>query len=171
MNTITISLPNLEPNDNYTFQTQELEDVSLLNIKINEIYNEYPPLYIRLNWGDGETETFQSNINKDYRVDDITQEVLHGIIPSIFTKIFSHKYIPNKEPNSIRNVDVSIEIKYPNNNTNNFTIPIAIRTYDYNEIVGDIKLKNTNILDNGDKEHQFVTEHSGQLFEIKTTIK
>jgi hypothetical protein len=170
MNNSTITLPTLSANETYTFSEQVFFDSTEVTIDITRLSEEYFPIYLYINWGDGVSETFQNEIMKDYTVDDITNEVLYGKISNLFSKKFCHLYKPSKTC-LYKLLSATIKIEYPNNNLNVFYIPIKIRTNDFFESVLDIKLKNTNITTKGDKEHQFITKNEGSLVELKTSVK
>lgn len=169
MNTTTIFLSALSANENFTFPEQNLEDVTTMTVNIYNLAETFLPLYFKIDWGDNVVDVFQNNLFKDYRVEDITSEVLFGKFSPLFAKTFSHKYTPSPTSNT-KNLTAVMTMVYPNS-SNVFTVPIEISSYNYAESVGDIKLKNTNIMDNGDKEHQFITENGGNLFEVRTTVK
>lgn len=170
MNTNTISLSSLGVNEDYVFSEQTFYDVTQLKIDISDLSEIYLPLCFKIDWGDGVSETFQNDLFKDYTKDSIISEVLYGKFSPLFARTFSHRYLPSISSNT-KSITAILVMVYPNDNSNTFTIPITISTYDYFEAVGDIKLKNTNITEDGNKEHQFITEIGGSLIEIATTVK
>lgn len=178
MNTLTINLStpvntaSLDQIQTNIYPEITLYDKTNVIISLTEIPEVLLPLYLDIDWGDGATDFYENEIYKDYRKDDITLEVIQGKISTVLSKSYQHTYNPSNFA-LYKNVTATISVRYSNNYVTVTEIPFKIRTGDYFEIIGDMKLYNTEILptSNNDKRHQFLTKIDGYLLELETGIK
>jgi hypothetical protein len=168
MNTLNIFLSSSEISGVNVLPEIELEDRTTVTVNLTGISEEIFPVYLKIDWGDGVTEKHDSNLYKKYREESIFEEVLLGKYSSIFRYQRQHTYNP---PNStlFTNLTAQFLIRYSNVNYSWFIQPFKIRSYDYYESLGDIKLINSIILDREDNsaEHQIISK-GGHLVELIT---
>lgn len=164
-----LNLTSLVSTQSSTYTEMLLQDRSVLTVSLTGVSEEYFPLYLKINWGDGTEEHIENEINKNYSTDDITLEVIEGKFSSILAYPHTHEYFPS--PTSLyKTLTATFTIEYVNENMTVLTVPLKIRTDDYFESVGDVTLHNTNIFPTADnkKEHQFLTKNGGYLVELRT---
>lgn len=162
MNNYNISLSSNSSTYSQLLSTLEFDDHTTLEINTTGISNEVMPIYIKIDWGDGDSETFNNSIDSNRSIATVftTSE--------LFNKSYSHEYYPS-EDTLYKELSAQVLVTYSNGNFSYFVIPILIRTYDYFESVYDLHLKHTNILtlEHNPKEHYFSTEKDGYLIELR----
>jgi hypothetical protein len=165
MNEYTLTLAEEATNSTNILEEILLQDRTNLIVSINNVLEEYCPISIVIDWGDGDIDTEQSRLIKDYREDSILNEVLYGKFSSIFAKNYEHVYNPSTT-SLFKTLTAEITVNYVNFDELVYILPLKIRTADFFESIEDIKLTNTKIITGG-KEHQFITKKSGQVIEIR----
>lgn len=143
-------------------------DSTVFSVSLSGITEEQFPIFLKIDWGDGNTEKFDNIVFKNYRESSIIPEVLSGKFSSIIQNKYKHEYFPSTT-SLYKNLSAQFYIEYGNRLYNWFVIPIRIRSGGYFETVGDLQLINTNILPltSNSKQHQFITEEGGFLVEVE----
>lgn len=168
MNSLTISLSSPSPSYTKIYEELYIEDLTNVTVSLSGMNESILPLYMTIDWGDGNIESFDNDVYKNYRTSSIFAEVISGKFSSIFQNTYQHKYFPS--PTTLyKSLTSQVMVEYCNGSINWFIIPMKIRTYDYFESISDLTLINTNILpESGNpKEHQFLTDKGGFLIESR----
>lgn len=161
MNTYSIALSSNSYNYSQKLSTIYFDDYSELEIDPSNLYNGIVPIYMKIDWGDGNSETFDNPISRIGSATVFSTSVL-------FNTTYTHEYHPS--PTTLYSqLSAQILITYMNGEFSFFILPIQIRTYDYFESIYDMHIKHTNILplENNPKEHYFSTERDGYLIELR----
>jgi len=157
MTTHTIILPS-----NTSSYYEKLDDVNvddrfILTLDFSFITEIILPVNMLINWGDGVIQNFDG-VNVDSN--DIN-------IFKVSPLLVNHSHIYNPSETSLyKCLSAQVLINYCNGDYTWFIIPITIRTYDYFESIGDVTLKNTNILLDNKKEHQLLISKGGYTIEL-----
>jgi hypothetical protein len=163
MNNYSINLSSNTTNYSQLLPLLEFDDHTTLVINAAGISNEIMPIYIKIDWGDGRSETFDNSIASNGSTATLytTSE--------LFDKSYRHEYYPS-ENTLYKGLSAQVLVMYTNGNFSFFVIPIQIRTYDYFESIYDMHLKHSNILplEHNPKEHYFSTEKDGYLIELRS---
>ena len=157
MNNYTLNLSSSSSNDIQHYGIVQLNDHTALNLRLDQLNQQFIPLFLRIDWGDGVLESFDNNIFPSSRSDI---DVLS--FNPILSEIYSHEYYPSST-SLYKSLTAQMMLTYSNLSSVWITIPLQIRTYDYFESIYDLKLINTNILplNNNPKEHQLLTDKGG----------
>lgn len=166
MNTQTIFLSS---DNTYSISTESqyvLYDHSTVTINISGITEEFIPTYLKIDWGDGSTDTYNNSLYKNYREVSILNEVLYGKYSSIFAETINHIYYPSSSAR-YKSLSAQVLIEYSDGNYSWFVIPIKIITGDYFETIFDLKHVGVNLLplSANTKLHTFSTDAGGFLIE------
>jgi hypothetical protein len=149
----------------YIYKSSELQfdDLTQLNISVNNLSEKNLPLYLKIDWGDGNSEIFDNDLYVKSR-DKIN---IFNYSP-LFTETFTHEYYPSAT-SLYKSLTAQVFVNYSNGDNSWFIIPIKIRTYDYFESIYNMTLINTNILplSTNDKQHQFITDKDGFTIELQ----
>ena len=164
MNTYTISLSSNSSNYIKYLSPIFLEDNTTLTILPTNLYSKIIPKYIKIDWGDGNSEIFDNQIN----IVDRNNIDLFSI-GSIFNSQYSHEYYPS-DSTLYYNLTAQVLLNYSDNTVTWFVIPLIVRTYDYFESIYDMELLGANILpeDNNPCEFYFKTEKNNTLIELRS---
>jgi hypothetical protein len=140
-----------------------MDDNTIFTIDLSDITETVLPTYVKIDWGDGVVEDFNENNIYDKSRENIN---IFKFSP-LLTNLYKHEYTPSST-SLYKNLSAQVLINYSNGDMSWFVIPIQIRTYDYFEAVGDVKLVNTNILPISDntKEHQLITTNGKFMIEL-----
>jgi hypothetical protein len=160
MNNYTISLPSNTTSYYEILPLLNMEDQSQIILDFSLITERIVPINIQIDWGDNLIENFDKN--------NVTPEEINIFkFSPLLLKSYKHEYIPS-ETSLYKCLSAQVIINYCNGDVTWFVIPLKIRTYDYFESIGDVKLLNTNILpiDGNIKEHQLLTSKDGYTIEL-----
>lgn len=168
MNNQYISLSSNSVSSVETLSEIELDDLTTINLNLSGINERFIPLYMTIDWGDEDQETFDNSIFKTYRSDSIFPEILYGKFSSLLSETYSHIYYPS-DTTLYNKLTAQVYIDYSNGDYTWIKIPLKIRNRDYFESIYDIDLINTNILPStsNKKQHQFIIDEGGFLIEIE----
>ena len=165
MNTISISLSS--DDTQYVLKTSlvPLNDNTLVSLDLKNIYSRIIPIYMIIDWGDGNKENFDNDFSLPDRED--TNLFQAG---TLLNTVHNHIYYPS--PTSLyRSLTAQIYVEYCNGEYNWFILPLKIRTHDYFESIYDMELIHTNILPVSDnsKEHQILTTEGNYCIELRSS--
>ena len=167
MNSYTISLSSNTLSTMNISDEISFYDLTTLTINLSGITEEKYPLFLKIDWGDGNSEFHDNTIFKNYRKSSIIPEILYSKFSSVL-KSYEHVYKPS-ETHLYKQLSAQVYIEYGTQQYNWFIIPIQIRNNGYFDAVGGLKLINTNLLptENNNKQYQFLTDEGGFLIEIQ----
>lgn len=142
------------------------DDFTALNISLSGLTESFVPIFLNIDWGDGNSQIFDNSLHKVYREDSIFNEVLFGKFSSIYNRDYQHAYYPSASAR-YKSLTAQIYVEYANGQYSWFIQPISIVTRDYFESIYDIKLINTNILpvSSNRKQQHFSIDSGGFLIE------
>lgn len=162
MKTETIFLSSENISQTTIFSTLSLSDYTTVKCNVSGVSENLLPSYLKIDWGDGYSDFYENNIFQ-------TENLISNRFSSIFFDEYTHEYFPSDTTTS-KTLTASLTIKYINNDSSIFNIPIIITNYDYLSAIEDITLINSTISPNNKegKTHQFITKKGGYLIELKT---
>jgi hypothetical protein len=154
MNSYTLSLSSNDTNYIYHSSEIELDDHTNFNVDISALSEKVLPIFLKIDWGDGRSQTFNNDVFKTGR-----ENINIFKYSPLLTQIYSNEYYPS-ETSLYKSLTAQFLVNYSNGEFSWFVIPISIRSYDYFESIYDLQLINTNILPDitNPKEHQFKTD-------------
>jgi len=117
-----------------------LDDHTELFLNVSNIYNNMLVLYMRIDWGDAHTQIYENDI---YVIDE--KDVNALTYNPVLSKPYSHQYYPSDKA-LYKSLTAQVAVGYSNGDTNLFTLPIKIRTYDYFESIYDLELHSLDII-------------------------
>lgn len=158
MNTRLISLSSTNTNQTTTFSTIKFVDHTTLTLYLSAATERLLPTHLTIDWGDGVEDFFENDILQ-------SQNIASNVFSSILNETYTHEYFPSSVSTS-QTLTASVSLHYVNDHTSTFTLPLSIVNYDYATSVGDVRLVNTDYLQNGKKIHQLVTDEGGYLVEL-----
>lgn len=166
MNTHTIFLSSSTTSTVLTASELVLFDNTTIYLNLSGITEEYIPTYLKIDWGDGEQDTINNSIYKNYRTDSILYEVQFGKYSSLFSEEVKHVYYPSVS-GRYKSLSAQVLIEYSNGDYTYFLIPIKIITADYFESVYDIKHIGVNMIpvSSNTKLHTFSIDKGGFMIE------
>lgn len=163
MNTYNLSLSSNTTNFTSHVKLLEFQDYTKLNIDLSGISDTIIPVYVKIDWGLGDVvELYDNNI---YRTGRDNVNALN--FSPVLTNLYSNEYKPSSYA-LYKSLSAQVLVNYTNGDNNWFVIPIKIRTYDYFESLGDLKILNTNILpiSGNPVEYQLESTINKQLIEM-----
>lgn len=142
------------------------DDHTTLIINLSGATETFIPIYLKLDWGDGENEVISNSLYKVYREESILTEVIYGKFSSILNNSYMHAYYPSTSAR-YKSLSAQVYIEYSNGNFSWFVQPIKIITRDYFESIYNMKLLNTTILPivGNTKQQHFAIDTGGFLIE------
>lgn len=154
MNTVTVALTSSLTDYIRVLPMLVMDDYTKLTLNLDGLTEKVIPVYLKIDWGDGTSETHNNNIYKATRSE---QNAL--TFNPIFAESKTKEYYPS-ETCLYKCLTAQVFVNYANGDNNWHLIPIKIRTYDYFESIYDLTLDNTDILpiEGNPKAHQFITE-------------
>jgi hypothetical protein len=169
MNTYTIGFASSATALSSTLPEVKLYDLTSVTFVLSGISESEIPMYLRINWGDGESAIFENSFSKDYRVDSIIPEILYNKISSILSNEVSHLYYPS-ETSRYKLLSAEVNIEYINGDKCSIVQPFKIITSDYFESIGDMKHIYANIMQVSDNNKQFIfsVDKGGFLVEAES---
>lgn len=162
MNSYSISLSSNTTSMVKHLSTLKFDDFTQLSIDISNISEKILPMYITIDWGDGkELEIYDNNIYVKGRVNNPLK------LSPVLLRSYNYNYYPSSHA-LYKSLSAQVLINYINGDESWFVIPIQIRTYDYLESLGDLKLLNTNILpiSGNPVEYQLMATKNNQIIEL-----
>jgi len=170
MNTKTLILSTTSSSYNKVMDTVILNDATVLNISLGDVYEDVLPISLQINWGDNNILYYDNDLYKVYRKESIIPEVIYGKFSKILQDTYSFEYYPSKTA-TYKKMTAQFLIKYTNKDTTLITIPIEIRSADYFESVYDMKMMSTHILpEDGFKTHKFLTSKGNYVVEVESPM-
>ena len=169
MNIQTIGFASSATALSSTLDEVKLYDLTSVTFILSGISESQVPLYLRVNWGDGNIETYENSFSKNYRVDSIIPEILYNKISSVLSNEISHIYYPSTSAR-YKLLSAEVNIEYINGDICSLIQPLKIITADYFESIGDMKHISTNILQlsGNNKQFMFSVEKGGFLIESES---
>jgi hypothetical protein len=168
MNTKTLILSTTSSSYIEVMDTMILNDATILNVSLGNLYEDVLPISLQINWGDNNILYYDNDLYKLYRKESIISEVVYGKFGKILTNTYSFEYYPSKTA-TYKKMTAQFLIKYTNRDTTLITIPIEIRSADYFESVYDMKLISSHVLpENNVKTHKFLTDKGKYIVEVET---
>ena len=164
MNTYTLNLSSSTATHVGVAPLTHFDDRTELSLTFIDMYEGVVPISMRIDWGDGDIDFYDNNIDQQ----DVKLVNTFNVSP-LFLATYNHTYYPSST-SLYKSIYCQILVTYSNYDQSWHTIPIQIRTYDYFESVYDLKLINTNILpyNNNPKQHQLLTDIGNFLIEVRT---
>jgi hypothetical protein len=169
MNTLDLSYSTSTPATTAIEAEQNLYDFTVVNLNVSQISERVIPLYMTINWGDGNIEYFDNTLYRNYREESIFNEVLYNIRSSVLLDVHSHTYYPSVSAR-FKQLSAEIFIEYTDGSVCSIVQPFRITSGDYFETIGDMKHLKTNILPTASNEKQFVfsVDRGGFLIESES---
>lgn len=168
MNTKEISFKNTTTALTSVLPEIKLYDLTKVTFSIIEITEKQIPLYVKINWGDGESQVLENSFSKVYRIDSIIPEILYNKISSVFSKDNTHLYYPSISAR-YKMLSAELIVEYLNRDITKFIQPIKIISSDYFESIGDIKHVGANIVNStNNKQFMFSIDKGGFLIETES---
>ena len=138
MNTYSLSLTSTSSSAIVVIPEIKMEDYSQLTISLANIYERTLPIYMKIDWGDGDVQIYNNNIY-DSAINSIIR------YSPLLTNVYTKQYYPSAT-SLYKTLSAQLLINYSDGHYSWFIIPLKIRTYDYFDSIGDIKLQNTSII-------------------------
>lgn len=137
MNSYSIQLSSNSTEYFKKYDTLFFEDYSNLIVTLEDLSESYIPIYLKIDWGDGNNEIFENDL---FTTDDDVSKK-----SSILNNTYTHEYKPS-ETSLYKNLSAQFLINYSNGDNTWFVIPIQIRTYDYFESLEDVEILNHSVM-------------------------
>lgn len=171
MNTYNITLSSNSQSGTRYYDEIDLFDNTLFNFNLVDVKKDSLLRSVCVDWGDG-SDVFipEISILKDYRNDSIIPEILYGPLSPIFTDTFTHEYTPSST-SLYKQLTSTIRIEYITGNAFTFYIPFRIKTSNYYQSVGDLRLIDTTIYneEQNSSNFVFVSEKTNHVVELNNT--
>lgn len=165
MNTKSIVLSTNSSSYVEVMDTLILNDATTLTVILGDVYEDVLPLSLKINWGDDNILYYDNDLYKNYRNESIINEIIYGKFSKILQQEYSFDYYPSTT-HTYKRTKVQFLIEYTNNNKSLITLPIEIRSSDYFESVGDIKMISTHVIpEDNIKLHKFITDKYNYIVE------
>jgi hypothetical protein len=169
MNTLDLTYTTTTPATTSIQAEQNLYDLTTVNLNLYKISEIVIPLYMTINWGDGNIQYFDNTLYRNYRTESIFNEVLYNVRSSILLNTASHTYYPSVSAR-FKQLSAQLLIEYTDGSICSIIQPLKITSGDYFETIGDMKHLKTNILPTETNEKQFVfsVDRGGFLIESES---
>ena len=165
MNTKSIVLSTNSSSYVEVMDTLILNDATTLTVFLGDVYEDVLPLSLKINWGDDNILYYDNDLYKNYRTESVINEIIYGKFSKILQQEYSFDYYPSTT-HTYKRTKVQFLIEYTNNNKSLITLPIEIRSSDYFESVGDIKMISTHVIpEDNIKLHKFITDKYNYIVE------
>lgn len=166
MNTYTVTISSTSSNITQTLPQVYLDDFTELSLDISGIYSGVIPLFIKIDWGDGIGILYDNDVYTTTTAGNVNLSQVNTVLKTIY----KNKIYPSSK-SLYKNLYVQLYVRYSNGQDSWFTIPISVRTYDYFEAIGDLKLLNVNILpfEGTPKEYQLSTFIDNTILELRSS--
>lgn len=167
MNFYTLSLSSNATSAVQVKSEITFDDHTTLRINLSGVTEQFVPVYLKLDWGDGQSELINNSLYKVYREESILNEVIYGKFSSVLNEDYAHAYYPSASAR-YKSLTAQVYLEYVDGNASWFVQPIKIITQDYFESIYDIKLIDTNILplSSNSKQQRFSIDSGGFLIEM-----
>jgi hypothetical protein len=166
MNTYTVTISSASSNVIETLPQIDLEDFTELSLNISNVYSKVIPIFIKIDWGDGVQILYDNDVYTTTTADTINTSNYNTVLNTIY----SSKIYPS--PTTLyKNLHAQLYISYSNGDYSWFKLPISVRTNDFFESIGDLKLVNVNILpvEGNPKEYQLSTFIDNTILELHSS--
>ena len=165
MNTKSIALSTNSSSYVEVMDTLILNDATTLTVFLGDVYEDVLPLSLKINWGDDNILYYDNDLYKNYRNESVINEIIYGKFSKLLQQEYSFDYYPSTT-HTYKKTKVQFLIEYTNNNKSLITLPIEIRSSDYFESVGDIKMISTHVIpEDNIKLHKFITDKYNYIVE------
>jgi len=165
MNTKSIVLSTNSSSYVEVMDTLILNDATTLTVFLGDVYEDVLPLSLKINWGDDNILYYDNDLYKNYRNESVINEIIYGKFSKLLQQEYSFDYYPSTT-HTYKRTKVQFLIEYTNNNKSLITLPIEIRSSDYFESVGDIKMISTHVIpEDNIKLHKFITDKYNYIVE------
>lgn len=149
MNSITqiLSVDDYTSQGDYSVLYDQITFKSDTSITLNLLYlNEtsFKVKTLTIDWGDGNVETFNSDIYLDYYNESIIPEVLYNKGGSVCLE-YTHTYVPTSSAYFNKYV-INVTASYYNSNIGQFILPVKVAKPSLYDRVNELKIVNTQIL-------------------------
>lgn len=127
------------------FDQIDIKGNTMLNL--NLIYfdeSRFKVKLLEIDWGDGNIETYKSNIYLDYYNESILPEVKYNKGGSVCLE-YGHTFTPNSSAYFNKYV-VNVTATYYNANKGQFIIPVRVAKSSLYDRIGNLKIVNTQSL-------------------------
>lgn len=163
MNKFEIVLESSSTAYQLTLDETLIDDHTEVSFNISNIYSNVLPLYLKIDWGDGNSEIHENDI---YTLSKKDVNVL--TYNPIFGKSYNHQYYPS-DSSLYKCLTAQLLIHYSNGENNWFIIPFKIRTYDYFESIYDLDLYSTDIIPTYPQKikYSFIENKNGYLVDMQ----
>jgi hypothetical protein len=164
MNSKTIYISSNSSSTVETLDTIFIDDLTEVSLDLTGVYSGVIPIYLKLDWGDGDIETYDNDIYQVITADNIN--IINN--NTMFTTLYTKKVYPSSTK-LYKNIHVQVYVGYSNGESSTFLIPLSIRTNDFFGSIGDLKLINVNLLphDENPKEYQLSTFVDNTIIELR----
>lgn len=164
MNTYYVNLSSNSTTYTQNVPEVQMDDLSTLVLNLTGLNETLLPLFLKINWGIGDSIIYDNNIYKKGK----TQSIIGGHYSPLFMDRYRYVYYPAPESLYLT-LSAQVLVTYSNGDVSRFVIPIKITTYDFDESIGDLSLINTNILpvEGNLSEHQLITLSGGYIIEMR----
>jgi hypothetical protein len=165
MNTKTVILSTNSSSFVDVMDTIILNDATTLNVMLGDVYEDVLPISLKINWGDDNILYYDNDLYKNYKTENIILEVVYGKFSKVLQETYSYDYYPSTT-HTYKRTKAQFLLEYTNKNKTLITLPIEIRSSDYFESVGDIKMISTHVIpEDNIKLHKFVTDKDSYIVE------
>jgi len=166
MNTYTVTISSGASNIVETLQEVNLDDFTELSLDISSLYSEIIPIYLKIDWGDGDIVIYDNDIYTTITAFNIN--ILNA--NTVFNTVYTKKIYPSSSK-LYKNFHIQLYIKYSNGEYSWFKLPVSVKTYDFFEAIGDLRLGNVNILpiEGNPKEYQLLTFVDNTILELRSS--
>lgn len=158
MNTYTINLSSNSTNFYEHREMLKMMDFSKLVVNFENISETYLPIYLKIDWGDGNVESFDSN--------PISENVNAFKRSDIYDIERLHEYYPSSS-SLYKQLTAQFLIKFSSGDFFWSIQPIEIRNYDYYESIQDLEIAHVETDENDSKRIYFKTEKDSYILKFK----
>lgn len=154
---ITVALSSNSSSFTQTLSSNTLQDNEQITINLSNIYKSIVPLYLKIDWGDGESEIYDNEMFKRGRTNS---NLL--LLPTVFDNTPTKRYLPSTT-SLYKRLSAQVLVQYSNGNQNYYVLPLLIRNKSLVETLQNSVIENCNFID-PTQEIQINTDNG--LFEI-----
>lgn len=138
MNNFSISLSSNDSEYYTILESLDLYDYTKLTVNFENISEKHLPLYLKIDWGDGEIEFYDNDVFANQTVFKKSE---------IINTVRTHEYYPS-DTSLYKQLTAQFYISYSNGENTWIIQPINIRNYDFFESVEDLDVVGVEIQPN-----------------------
>lgn len=159
MNNYSISLSSNDSEYYAVLDSLQLYDYTKLTVNFENITEKHFPLYLKIDWGDGESEFYDNDVF-GYQTTFKKSEIINTER--------THEYYPS-ETSLYKQISAQFYIKFTNGENTWFIQPINIRNYDFYESVEDLEVVGVEIQPNSEnkKALHLKTKKDSYIIDLK----